>query len=303
MEKRISAQTQPMQNTLGENGAPEYGQRKDDSRKNSLTARQAETDAFEIDRTLFGQFLARQRKELGFTQKELAQRLFVSDKAVSKWERGLSLPDITLLIPLAGILGVSVTELLEGRRLEEDDGMDSEHVEALVKKALTFSDETPEQAKARRRKHAVVFASAALLSVPELLAGIMLSVKADILALSSGFLTLELLSFAFGIYFWLFMKERLPGYYDENRISTYSDGIFTLNLTGNVRFNNSNWPHILKSLRIWSVTTMLAIPLICIVLSLFRPGLWWIFGIEMGVLAVYLGGLFVPLYIAAKKYE
>lgn len=45
----------------------------------------------EIDNAAFGRFLAARRKEKGFTQKDLAARLFVSDKAVSKWERGLSL--------------------------------------------------------------------------------------------------------------------------------------------------------------------------------------------------------------------
>ena len=67
-----------------------------------------------IDREKFGAFLAQLRKERGLTQKELAERLFVSDKAVSKWERCQSLPDVALLLPLAEILGVSVTELLRG---------------------------------------------------------------------------------------------------------------------------------------------------------------------------------------------
>ena len=75
--------------------------------------------AFEIDKERFGAFVSGRRKALGLTQKELAARLFVSDKAVSKWERGQSMPDIALLAPLAECLGVSVTELLEGRRLED----------------------------------------------------------------------------------------------------------------------------------------------------------------------------------------
>ena len=70
---------------------------------------------FEMDKTSFGKFLAEQRKSKGYTQKMLAEKLYVSDKAVSKWERGLSMPDISLLIPLSAILEVSVTELLEGR--------------------------------------------------------------------------------------------------------------------------------------------------------------------------------------------
>ncbi len=61
----------------------------------------------EINKSQFGQFLSARRKEKGYTQKELAQKLFLSDKAVSKWERGISLPDISLLIPLSDILDVT----------------------------------------------------------------------------------------------------------------------------------------------------------------------------------------------------
>ena len=54
---------------------------------------------YKIDNGKFGAFLVQLRQEKGLTQKELAEKLYVSDKAVSKWERGLSLPDIALLQP------------------------------------------------------------------------------------------------------------------------------------------------------------------------------------------------------------
>ena len=54
-----------------------------------------------------GSFVAALRREKGWTQKELAERLHVTDKAVSKWERRVSMPDTALLIPLAETLGVS----------------------------------------------------------------------------------------------------------------------------------------------------------------------------------------------------
>ena len=73
---------------------------------------------YEIDNEKFGAFLVRLRKEKGMTQKELAEKLYVSDKAVSKWERSVSYPDITLLRELAAALEVSVTELLAGERDE-----------------------------------------------------------------------------------------------------------------------------------------------------------------------------------------
>ena len=63
-------------------------------------------------------FISEMRKVKGFTQKDLAGQLGVTDKAVSKWERGISSPDISLLIPLAKALGVSTGELLNGERNE-----------------------------------------------------------------------------------------------------------------------------------------------------------------------------------------
>ena len=59
-------------------------------------------------------FIKAKRKELGLTQQELAQKLFVTEKAISRWETGRGTPDISLLIPLAKILKVNVSELLNG---------------------------------------------------------------------------------------------------------------------------------------------------------------------------------------------
>ena len=74
------------------------------------------------------------RLEKEVKQEELAEYLGVSVQAVSKWERGMSMPDISLLMPLANLLGVTVTELLECRHIEEDSGMNALQVEDLVKK-------------------------------------------------------------------------------------------------------------------------------------------------------------------------
>ena len=68
-----------------------------------------------MDKQTFGAYIAEKRKELGMTQVQLADKLHVTDKAVSKWERGLSYPDVTLLEPLAEALSVSIGELLHCR--------------------------------------------------------------------------------------------------------------------------------------------------------------------------------------------
>ena len=63
-----------------------------------------------------GALIAELRKEKGLTQEQLGEKLFVTDKAVSKWERGASAPGVDLLEKLAEVLGVTVTELLAGER-------------------------------------------------------------------------------------------------------------------------------------------------------------------------------------------
>lgn len=71
-----------------------------------------------MDHYVTGSTVKGLREAKGYTQKQLAERLCVSDKAVSRWETGRGLPDITLLEPLAGALGVSVAELLAGAPVE-----------------------------------------------------------------------------------------------------------------------------------------------------------------------------------------
>ena len=72
----------------------------------------------------FGKFLCEVRKEKNLTQKELANILHVTDKAVSKWERGKSFPDISLLEPLSKTLDLSIGELLEGKRSKKKENED-----------------------------------------------------------------------------------------------------------------------------------------------------------------------------------
>ena len=69
--------------------------------------------------TAFGNFLYALRKEKGMTQQELAEKLNITNKAVSKWETGEAFPETSQLVPLANIFGVSVDELLRGERIAE----------------------------------------------------------------------------------------------------------------------------------------------------------------------------------------
>ncbi len=87
-----------------------------------------------MDVQRFGAFVAQRRRELGMTQSELAAKLFVTDKAVSKWERGLGFPDINTLEPLAAALDVSLMELMNSQR---DGGeLSREQADGAVSEAL-----------------------------------------------------------------------------------------------------------------------------------------------------------------------
>ena len=72
-----------------------------------------------MDQTVTGQFIKTVRKEKGLTQRELSERLNISEKTVSKWETGKGLPDVGLMLPLSKVLGITVNELLSGQRLNE----------------------------------------------------------------------------------------------------------------------------------------------------------------------------------------
>ncbi len=64
-----------------------------------------------MDKEKIGSFISALRKEKGMTQKDLADRLHVSDRTISKWERGAGLPDASLMIGLSDLLGITVNEL------------------------------------------------------------------------------------------------------------------------------------------------------------------------------------------------
>lgn len=253
---------------------------------------------YEINKEAFAAFVTQQRKEKGWTQKDLADRLFISDKAVSKWERGLSLPDISLLIPLADCLGVGVAELLEGKRTENP--AEAENVEILVKKALSLAEEDPEQAKRQRKERTLLFAGTALVSVLMYALGSWLLSRGGYGGGWNALLVFEVLGLIFGVYFWCFMKEKLPAYYDENRIEFYADGFLKINFPG-VSFNNTNWPHMVKTFRVWSIVTILVVPLLNIILTLLPMGGEAQLACQMGTLAVFLVSLFLPVYLASGR--
>lgn len=74
-----------------------------------------------MNQVLTGKFIADERKKKGYTQSELAEKLGISNRTVSKWETGNGFPDVSLLLPLCDELDVSVNELLSGERICKED--------------------------------------------------------------------------------------------------------------------------------------------------------------------------------------
>ena len=89
-----------------------------------------------------GKFIAECRKKKNLTQERLAEQLGISDRAVSKWERGLNLPDASLMLELSKIFDISVNELLNGEIIEKNS-----YMEKAEEKLLELQEKNNEYAK------------------------------------------------------------------------------------------------------------------------------------------------------------
>ena len=74
-----------------------------------------------MDQLKIGKFIAECRKQKKLTQMQLAEMLNITDKAISKWERGLAMPDTSIMLELCDILGVTVNDLLSGEKIEMEN--------------------------------------------------------------------------------------------------------------------------------------------------------------------------------------
>lgn len=252
---------------------------------------------FDLDKEKFGEYISSLRKERGLTQRELAEKLFVSDKAISKWERGQSFPDITMLSPLAEELGITVTELINCNKIENDEKMNAKQVDSILEKAINISDEEKELKRKMRFKRFLIYICLVLISA----LSTVIFYKLNGIGSAPGILTIEILMAVFGAYFMFFVKEKLPSYYDENKISAYSDGILRMNMVG-IYFNNKNWPYIIRNCRICFMVIMFALPILSILSSLLFEG-------KVGdtLIMIYtiasIFGIFIPIYLGAIKHK
>ena len=254
-----------------------------------------------MDKETVGLFIAEQRKKCGLTQKELAEKLMVSDKAVSKWERGLSFPDITLLEPLSRILSVSVTGLIGGKESNMEEKYEKEEVDRMIRDALEINrEENKENAKMRLFEKITAVSGFILLGIAGCITIAFLNINIELL--TDLILEIEILFMSFAVYAWVRAKEVLPTRYDKEKVTVYTDGAFSMNFPG-VRFNNSNWKHILHAMRLWSAIGVILFPWFMFLCDRVLKLSGFGFLLYMIPCFIAIFSIFIPLYVTAKKYE
>ena len=87
-----------------------------------------------MDQIKIGKFIAECRKNANLTQLQLSEKLGITDKAISKWERGISMPDTSIMLELCDILGISVNELLSGEKIQMENN-DQKNEQLLLEMA------------------------------------------------------------------------------------------------------------------------------------------------------------------------
>ena len=125
-----------------------------------------------MNQVKIGQFIKAMRKEKNFTQREVADRLNISEKTVSKWETGNGLPEVSLMLPLCELLEISVNELLSGERLDE-----KQYFEKAEQNIMSLIEE-----KAEAKKKLII---AVIVGVITLLAGLTIALLAGLLEMKT----------------------------------------------------------------------------------------------------------------------
>lgn len=250
---------------------------------------------YQISNEKFGAFVAELRKEKNLTQKELAEKLFVSDKTVSKWERGLSMPNIALLMPIADALEVTVTELLRGEKVEKS--LDIKEVEGLVAGSLDLS--VRNSIHRQKRNWILAYLFCFFLSIAEVILLVVSGVTLE--EMKENVLLITGLMLFFGGWFCFFAKELLPAYYDSNKINYVSQGFFRMHLPG-LSFNNGNWHYICMVMKVWTLSTAVLYPLTAVLVIHFSGMELW-YGLQKILVGIVLGVMLAAIYFVGKKYE
>lgn len=234
---------------------------------------------YQLDKKRFGAFLSQLRREKGLTQKELADQLYISNQAVSKWETGVSIPDASLLIPLADLLGVTVTELLQGEPINHNQNLTTPQVEQLVRTVICYPQTnnplTPQEQYDRKIRLYLYLLFTVIAAIGLLLLNVMLPILSFWRHMT--FLpAMLLLSLFLGIYFMLFADSRHP-------------------ILG---FHGTVWTNIIRFGRSWCMTMLVLTPL----LSFFVYSFWAEYDV-FPLLLLLIGSFLIPIFNISNKTE
>ena len=179
-----------------------------------------------MDLKSIGALIKKQRKEKGLTQAELAERLYVSEKAISKWECGLGFPDTSIMLDLCRELDLNANELLSGKKIKDEEYKNKAE-ENLI--ALKTKDE--DQTKFILKLEWVVGILSSIFFMSFIFIASFVSMQSwlRIVLIVAGFVV-----FVFGIHFCLLI-EKDAGYYEcphchHKYIPTYSQVLWSMHI-------------------------------------------------------------------------
>lgn len=158
-----------------------------------------------MDQMKIGRFIAEERKNKKYTQRQLADVLGISDKTISKWETGNGFPEISLLLPLCEELEISVNELLSGERLSEKD-----YKQKAEENMVSFIREKEEN----KKKMQLTFLVGGIATVSFLTLILVVSMYAEVISLPVKLVLIGIACIIFGVGIYVAMEgERTVGYY------------------------------------------------------------------------------------------
>lgn len=182
-----------------------------------------------MDQVKIGKFIAERRKRHGLTQAMLAERLGITDRAISKWETGKSLPDASLMLELCAILEISVNELLTGEQLDKMD---------YKKTAEQNLIELAKQEELNNRKLLTLEYVIGFISTISFIALLVAAVEAvEDPYRRGGMIAIAIVVFAVGMYYAMKL-EHDAGYYEcPNCGNRYVPGMFKMTMAPHVGRN------------------------------------------------------------------
>lgn len=122
-----------------------------------------------MDTLKIGEFIKSQRTQLGMTQKELANKIGCTDKAISRWETGKGMPDVSFLIPLSNELNITLNELLSGEKIMPEELIISQEVSEIIEKGDEVLMNVMEESQKTVKRHKTISISLLILFILQMM--------------------------------------------------------------------------------------------------------------------------------------